>query len=107
MPVILDQGGAECVIRLEGEVNITSAVEFKTLLVQALASGKELRVSVERAAELDITALQLLVALERATKKAGTQVVLAGKVPEAVAANALEAGFKNFPIPADPGLKGA
>lgn len=107
MAVILDQGGAECVIRLEGEVNIAAAVELKGLLVQALVSGKELRVSVEGATELDITALQLLVALDCDSKRAGTRVVLAGKVPETVATTLLEAGFEKFPIPPDLGLKGA
>ena len=60
MPVNLDQGEAQCVIHLEGEIDISSAAELKKLLLLALQSGKELRLDLERATELDVTALQLL-----------------------------------------------
>jgi anti-anti-sigma factor len=101
MPVTLDQSEEQCLLRLEGEVDIASAAELKTLLLQALASGTELRVEVERATELDITALQLLWAAEREARGSGRQCTLAGRVSEELMAAASEAGFEKFPVPID------
>ena len=68
MRVTIDQSEALCLIRLEDDINITSAAELKKLLLEALASGRELRVDLERATELDVTALQLFWAAERAAR---------------------------------------
>ena len=97
MPVTLDQSEAVCLVRLEGEIGIASAAELKKLLIEALASGRELRVDLERAAELDVTALQLLWAAEREARGSGVGFALAGRVPEAISAAAGDAGFETFP----------
>lgn len=106
VPVVLDQGGAKCFVRLEGEVNITLAVELKTVLLQALASGKELLVDLERATEVDVTALQLITALERAARRSGIRVALAGRVPAEILTDVVDGGFGEFPISTEPGVKG-
>jgi len=99
MPVTLEQGEGWCLIRMEGEVDISSAADLKKLLIDAVASGKELRVDLERATELDVTALQLLWAAEREARGAVVPVTLAGHLPEAISVAVSDAGFEKFPIP--------
>jgi anti-anti-sigma factor len=101
VPVTLDQSEAVCLVRLEGEIDIASAAELKKVLLEALASGRELRVDLERAAELDVTALQLLWAAEREARRSGVGFTLAGRVPEAISAAAGDAGFEAFPVGVD------
>ena len=101
MPITLDQNEALCLIRLEGDIDIASAIELKKLLIEALASGKEMRVDLERVIELDLTALQLFWAAEREARGKGTGFRLAGRVPEVIAVALGDAGFEKFPIPMD------
>jgi anti-anti-sigma regulatory factor len=100
--VHLDQSEALYVIRRGGETNITSAAELKKLLLEALASGRELRVDLESATELEVTALQLLWAAEREARRSGLGFTLAGPVPEEISVAVGDAGFRNFPVPVDP-----
>ena len=101
MPVTLDQGEAFCLVHLDGPVNITSAADLKKLLLQALESGKDLRVDLELATELDVTILQLLWAAERKAAGSGTGCTLSGRVPPGVSDAVLNAGFEKFPVPSD------
>jgi len=91
LPLIVDRDETHWLIRLEGEFNVTSAAELKRLLLEGLASGKELHLDLDRASEIDVTALQLLWAAGRAS--AG---VVSG-VSEAAATIARDAGFARFP----------
>lgn len=101
MPIVLDQNELQYVICLEGEIDIASAAELKKLLLEALASGKELRVDLARATELDVTALQLFWAAGREASAAGVGFNLAGEVPAAITSTLGDAGFEQFPIPAE------
>lgn len=94
----LDQGGALCLIRLEGEISIGLATELKTALLQALAAQAEVRLDLEHATELDVTALQLLWAAEREARRSGKAFELAASVPPDVLRAVGEAGFENFPF---------
>ncbi len=100
MTVTLDHGEGDCLLHLDGEINIASAAELKALLIEALASGKDLRVDLERATQLDITALQLLWAAERKAAGAELRFTVAGSVPQELADAVAEAGFEKFPVPA-------
>lgn len=100
MPVFLDESEGLSVIRLEGDVNIDAAVELKSALLKALASTKNVRVSLEGAAELDITAMQLLIATERDAAKSKMQFTVEGSVPDDISVAMVHAGFRKFPIPA-------
>src|ERR1035438_10706759 len=102
MPITLDQSEALSSIRLEGEVDITSAAELKKLLLQALASGKEVQLDLESAEELDVTALQLLRAAEREARGSKLRNTIAGRLPEEISATLLDAGFEKFPVPSKP-----
>ena len=86
---------------MEGQINIASAAELKKLLLEALASGRELRVDLDLATDLDVTALQLLWAAERAARGASKGFTLSGRVPDEIAIAMAEAGFEKFLAPAD------
>jgi anti-anti-sigma factor len=101
VPVTVEQSEGRCFIRLEGEVNITSAAEVKKLLLQALASGTELRVDLERATELDVTAMQLLWAAEREARASGKGFILTGRIPGEISAGMSDAGFEKFMVATD------
>ena len=98
VPVTFDQSQGMSVIRLEGEIDIASAAELKKVLLQALATGAEVRLDVERATELDVTALQLLWAAERAAKGSGRTIAVVGEVPAEILVAAREAGLEKFPV---------
>jgi anti-anti-sigma factor len=102
VPITLDQNKGLCLVRLEGEVNISSAAELKKILIEALATRKELHVDLEHASELDITALQLLWAAEREARGSSVGFTLVGDIPEAISATLVGAGFEKFPIPPSP-----
>ena len=99
MSASLEHTEAQCLIRLESGVDINSAAELKKLLVLALQSGKEVRVDLERATELDVTAMQLLWAANCEAKKTETSFSVAGRVPDAIRAALIDAGFETFPVP--------
>lgn len=98
MPVIVDQGEGQCCVRLAGEVGIASAAELKKILLGALTSGEELRLNLQAATELDITAWQLLWAAERKGKSVGKPIAIAGVVPREILAAVQDAGFDEFPF---------
>jgi anti-anti-sigma regulatory factor len=97
MPVILEERDALSVICLDGVIDISDAEELKRLLLQALKLKDGVRVSLQGAADLDITAMQLLWAAERETVKLGAPFTLAGVVPKEISAAISSAGFDNFP----------
>jgi anti-anti-sigma factor len=86
------------VIRLEGEVDIALAAALKEALLEALASSGDVRISLERATGLDVTAVQLLWAAEREAKASGVVLALEGPVPEVLRAALEETGFERFPF---------
>jgi hypothetical protein len=65
MGVALTEAEGASLISLEGAIDIARAVELRTVLVAALKEGRQLRVCLDEAAELDVTAFQLLWAAGR------------------------------------------
>jgi anti-anti-sigma regulatory factor len=98
MPVTLEQGEAQSVIDLEGAIDIACATELKKVLLQALESGRAVRVAVEHATDLDVTAVQLLWAAGREAKGLGLEFTLAGTMPEEISATLADAGLEKFSI---------
>jgi anti-anti-sigma factor len=96
VPIILEQSETLSVIRLEGLIDISCAAELKKLLLQALASGKEMRISLERAGDFDVTAVQLLWAAVREARKSGVGLTFVGVVPKEIADTLADAGFEKF-----------
>jgi anti-anti-sigma factor len=100
--VTLDQSASVCLLRFEGEIKIACAAELKSLLLEALASGKDLQIDLQHATELDLTALQLLWAARRQANDSGAALALAGPIAEEVLAAASDAGFEKFPVEVNP-----
>jgi anti-anti-sigma regulatory factor len=97
VPVFLDESEGLSLIRLEGEVGIAHAAELMSLLLEALALGKGLAVNLQNATELDITAMQLLIATERGAAKSGIGFRLSGSVPGNISVAMVHAGIRKFP----------
>ena len=96
MGITLDESKSKAVIGLEGAVDISSAAELKTLLLRALNSGKMVCVSLDKATDLDVTAVELLWAAEREASKAGVKFSFFGPAPVEVSAALSEAGLLQF-----------
>jgi anti-anti-sigma factor len=96
MGITLDESKSKVVIGLEGVVDISSAAELKTLLLQALNTGKKVRVSLKGATVLDVTAVELLWAAEREASKVSVGFSFAGPAPAEVSAALDEAGLQQF-----------
>jgi len=106
VPVAFEREEELSWIRLEGEVGIGSAAELKDFLIQALASGKKVRVSLQSATELDVTAVELLWAALREAKASGVAFVIEAPVPPIITSALLQAGFDEFAKDMDAGQAG-
>jgi anti-anti-sigma regulatory factor len=96
MPATVEEREDASLVRLEGVLDIAFAAEMKSVLLNALASKKKLRLTLDGATELDITALQLLYAAERDAAKAGIPFALQGSVPDEISVAMADAGLVKF-----------
>jgi len=94
--IALEESEMQSVIRLEGVIDISSASELKELLIAVLGAGREVRISLEGARDLDVTAVELLWAAEREAVKAGIKLSPAASVPVPISASLEEAGLSLF-----------
>jgi anti-anti-sigma regulatory factor len=99
LPIALYEGRTRCVIRLEGDIDITCSDELKRTLIEAISTRKELWVDLARATDLDVTAIQLLWAATREAERLGVSFGVTGQVPEKIISTVREAGFAEFPVP--------
>jgi anti-anti-sigma factor len=99
--VTLKQSKKSTVIRLEGAIDITGAAEFKKLLLKACESGKEVRVALDGATDLDVIAVELIWAARRSAEGAGVAFTLSGAVPKSVSSALGNAGLQQFLAPLD------
>ena len=76
-------------------MDVADSAELKRVLVEAVASRKELHVEIEKVTDLDVTAVQLLWATRREAEKAGT-LCLYSRVPERITVALKESGFEDF-----------
>jgi anti-anti-sigma factor len=96
MGIALQKSDAEHLVALEGTIDIACAAELKTLLLEALDSGAAVRVSLDAATYLDVTAMQLLWAAAQQARRSGQQFQFSSPPPEPVSAALLDAGFPSF-----------
>jgi anti-anti-sigma regulatory factor len=82
------------VIRLEGACTLASAGDLKKLLVEGLASGKNLRVDLDGVEEIDLAAMQLLWAAGREAERAGAGIAV--RMREAAVSAVRAAGFERI-----------
>jgi 16S rRNA U1498 N3-methylase RsmE len=96
--VTLEECETRNVIRLESSIGIASAAELKKLLLQALGSGKKVRVSLESATDLGVTAVQLLWAAGCEAKRSGAGFAFMDAMPEEISIALGDAGFEKFSL---------
>ena len=81
-------------------MDISSSTELKAVMMAAISSRKDLEIDLNRATDLDLTAVQLLWSARDAAKN-GTSFVLV-KVPEGVTRALQYMGVENFTAPVNP-----
>jgi anti-anti-sigma regulatory factor len=96
MGITLDKTDKGAAMALAGTIDIACAAELKTLLLEALNSGTEVIISLADAADLDVTAFQLLWAAERQARQSGVEFTFSGQAPEPISTALAEAGFQQF-----------
>jgi anti-anti-sigma regulatory factor len=99
MPITLTHAQTQSLLLFEGDITISSAAELKNLILEALASRRELRVDLGKVSDLDVTIWQLLWAAERETRGRGTGFTVVGNVPEEIFEASRAIGFEKFPFP--------
>lgn len=99
MGITVEQGDESIAVCLEGAIDIASAAELKAKLLDALKAGKAVRVALAGDADLDVTAIQLLWAAERAARASGVLFKLDAQAPETLSAVLKDAGFEGIPVP--------
>jgi anti-anti-sigma factor len=96
LPATVEERENTSLVRLEGAIDIASVAEMRSVFLNALASSKEVRLTLEGVTEMDITALQVLYAAKRDAAKAGIHFALEGSVPDEISAAMTRAGFAKF-----------
>ncbi len=96
MGISLDKTDAGVSIVLANTIDIVCAAELKALLLEALNSGTEVRISLDDATDLDVTAIQLLWAAGREAQHSGLEFRVSGQGSEPVFSGLAEAGFQPF-----------
>jgi STAS domain len=85
-------------IALRGSVDVCSAAELKAALLDALAGGKEIRVSTEGMCDVDVIGLQLLWAAKREAARRGIALVMDGEPWAGAGALLSELGMEGLEI---------
>jgi anti-anti-sigma factor len=68
--------GAASTLRIEGEMSIYRAAEFKAVLLDALAQSNELEIDLSAVSEIDSAGVQLLVLAKKTAQAQGGQLKL-------------------------------
>ena len=98
MPVAIEQSAENSTVLLSGDVGIGAARELRGALIEALTSGRGLRIDLSGVTSLDVTTLQLLWAAERAAAKDGTKLLLNRPIPKGVEQAMNLAGLKGLAV---------
>jgi anti-anti-sigma factor len=96
MGIVLESNEAGCLVTLDGSIDIASAVELKSALLDALSAGADVQVALGAATYIDITGIQLLWAASEQARLAGVGFHLAAEAPRAICSVLAEAGFPSF-----------
>ena len=91
------QPGESCwLLRIGGQPSLASAGELKNKLLEWLAVGKDLDLSLEGVEEIDIPTLQLLCAASREAERLGVRITASAS--NTVASAILDAGFSQVVV---------
>lgn len=88
--------GKSAVLELEGAIDTNVAAELKGRLIEALETGKDITVYLERVTAVNILGAQLLWAARRDAERAGRKLCFAGAVSKEVTDGVTEAGIDLF-----------
>ena len=102
MPLALEVLETQCILRLEGDIDIACSSELKTMITDAISSRKPVLVDLAGATDLDVTAMQLLWAAAREAERSGASFAVPGALPENIDRMFREAGLETFPVPMVP-----
>lgn len=94
MSLRIDQSGAAGQVRLEGDLQLANAAECREVVLTALQSCRSLTVSLPGNSELDLAALQLLLAAETEASRIGVSCEYEAETAAIVAAAMAEAGVQ-------------
>jgi ABC-type transporter Mla MlaB component len=104
VPVRFDSTGDAATIRLEGDVGINCAAALRQHLMEALSSDRNAnhatRISLAEISAIDITAVQLLWAAERESRRSGQPLSAVDAWPAAVVELLHGTGFSALPFSA-------
>jgi anti-anti-sigma factor len=81
MAVQLEAGSGVTVLHLPNEFNIYVAVDFRDVLLKALATGNDLEIDLAAVTEMDAAGLQQLLVAQREATAAGKKMRLSGVGP--------------------------
>jgi anti-anti-sigma regulatory factor len=95
LPISIERLEEHTLIRIVGECTVASGAELKGRLLEGLASGKNLRLDLEHAGQIDITALQLLLAAGGEAERTGVGISI--RLSDSAGTAAKEAGLERFP----------
>jgi anti-anti-sigma factor len=93
MGIHIEKNDAGSLVALSGTIDIACAAELKALLLEALNTGNEVRISLDGATYLDVTAFQLLWAAEQEARRSGVTFRIEGQIPGAVSTGCADGGF--------------
>lgn len=96
LPITKAGNESHYVIRLEGEIDVSTAADLKRMLVDAVTASRSVTVDASAATDLDVTAVQLMWATARQAEMSGTSLQIA-PMTEALGHAFVSLGFEDFP----------
>jgi len=97
------QGGTAVRINIEGECTVARAEELRTLLLEALNSGKSIEIDLSSVTAIDLTFCQILHALQQSCVGRGIKLTLLNNLPGDLTEQAVLCGLPEIVSPATPG----
>jgi ABC-type transporter Mla MlaB component len=92
----VDQSGEKSTVTINGDLSIGNAVALHGILVSALEDARQIEVTFQNVAEVDLSCLQLLCSAYRTAEAEDKCFCLDGNCPESVVRAVQEAGFSPY-----------
>lgn len=96
--IALSRNGELCTLVLAGSIDIGSAEEFKAALLEGFKGARRVQVSLDAVTGLDVTALQLLWAAQRAAAQTQMDFSICGARADALENQMTELGMEHLKI---------
>ena len=86
-------------VKIAGDCTVARAEELRTLLLEALSSGKSLEIDLSGVTAIDLTFCQILHALQQSCVSRGTELTLGDNLPIDLAEQAVLCGLPEIVSP--------